>query len=46
MINPADTLDELPSVALIEAEQPALGILRIVVEGKRKISGVSAKLLR
>ena len=31
---------------LIEAERPALEILRIVVEGKRKISGVSAELLR
>ncbi|MEM8611176.1 MAG: hypothetical protein AAGF93_04080 [Cyanobacteria bacterium P01_H01_bin.105] len=31
---------------LIEAERPALEILRIVVEGKRKISGVSPELLR
>ncbi|MEM9136596.1 MAG: hypothetical protein AAGB01_04515 [Cyanobacteria bacterium P01_F01_bin.42] len=31
---------------LIEAERPALEILRVVVEGKRKISGVSAELLR
>ncbi|MBE9068717.1 HNH endonuclease [Leptolyngbya cf. ectocarpi LEGE 11479] len=31
---------------MIEAERPALEILRIVVEGKRKISGVSVELLR
>jgi hypothetical protein len=31
---------------LIEAEWPALEILKVVVEGKRKISGVSAELLR
>ncbi|NEP59023.1 MAG: hypothetical protein F6K31_18705 [Symploca sp. SIO2G7] len=31
---------------LIEAERPALEILKVVVEGKRKISGVSAELLR
>ena len=31
---------------LIEAERPALEILRVVVEGKRKVSGVSAELLR
>ena len=30
---------------LIAAERPALEILRIVVEGKRKVSGVSAELL-
>ncbi|MFG6100548.1 hypothetical protein SPB21_35245 [Leptothoe sp. ISB3NOV94-8A] len=31
---------------LIEAERPALEILRVVVKGKRKISGVSAELLK
>ncbi|MEM8544365.1 MAG: hypothetical protein AAGF66_10305 [Cyanobacteria bacterium P01_H01_bin.119] len=31
---------------LIAAERPALEILKVVVEGKRKISGVSAELLR
>ena len=31
---------------LIEAERPALEILKVVVEGKRKVSGVSAELLR
>ncbi|MEA5467020.1 HNH endonuclease signature motif containing protein [Leptothoe sp. PORK10 BA2] len=30
---------------LIEAERPALEVLRVVVEGKRKVSGVSAELL-
>ncbi|MEO0706822.1 MAG: hypothetical protein AAF050_14300 [Cyanobacteria bacterium J06649_5] len=30
---------------LIEAERPALEILKIVVEGKRKISGVASELL-
>ena len=30
---------------LIEAERPALEVLRVVVEGKRKVSGVSAALL-
>ncbi|MEN8444083.1 MAG: hypothetical protein ABG776_03610 [Cyanobacteria bacterium J06555_13] len=33
-------------VRLIEAERPALEILKVVVEGKRKVSGVSAELLR
>ena len=46
-ITPADIqIDELPSVALIEAERTALEILKAVVEGKRKVSGVSAELLR
>ena len=31
---------------LIEAERPALEILKVVVDGKRKISGVSVELLR
>ena len=31
---------------LVEAERPALEILKVVVDGKRKISGVSAELLR
>ncbi|MEM0978642.1 MAG: hypothetical protein AAGH78_00070 [Cyanobacteria bacterium P01_H01_bin.58] len=31
---------------LIEEERPALEILKVVVEGKRKVSGVSAELLR
>ena len=31
---------------LIKAERPALEILKVVVEGKRKVSGVSAELLR
>ena len=31
---------------LIEAERPALEILKVVVEGKRKIAGVSAELLK
>ena len=31
---------------LIAAERPALEILKVVVEGKRKVSGVSAELLR
>lgn len=31
---------------LIEAERPALEILKVVVEGKRTLSGVSAELLR
>ncbi|NEP56250.1 MAG: HNH endonuclease [Symploca sp. SIO2G7] len=31
---------------MIEAERPALEILKVVVEGKRTVSGVSAKLLR
>ena len=31
---------------LIEAERPALEILKVVVVGKRKLSGVSAELLR
>ena len=30
---------------LIEAERPALEILKVVVEGKRKVSGVAAELL-
>ncbi|MEA5464164.1 hypothetical protein [Leptothoe sp. PORK10 BA2] len=30
---------------LIEAERPALEILRVVVDEKRKVSGVSAELL-
>ena len=30
---------------LIEAGRPALEILKVVVEGKRKITGVSAELL-
>ena len=30
---------------LIEAERPALEILKVVVEGKRKLSAVSAELL-
>ncbi|MEA5464756.1 hypothetical protein [Leptothoe sp. PORK10 BA2] len=30
---------------LIEAERPALEVLRVVVDGKRKVSGVSAELL-
>ena len=30
---------------LIEAGRPALEILKVVVEGKRKVSGVSAELL-
>ena len=30
---------------MIEAERPALEILRVVVEGKKKVSGVSAELL-
>ena len=32
--------------SLIEAERPALEILRVVVEGRRKVSGVAAELLR
>ena len=31
---------------LIAAERPALEILKVVVDGKRKVSGVSAELLR
>ena len=31
---------------LIEAERPALEILKVVVEGKRKVSGVSVELLK
>ncbi len=31
---------------LIEAERPALEILKVVIEGKRKVSNVSAELLR
>ncbi|EKU99238.1 hypothetical protein Lepto7375DRAFT_1259 [Leptolyngbya sp. PCC 7375] len=47
MINLSDIqIDELPSVALIEPERPAMEILKVVVEGKRKASGVSAELLR
>ena len=33
-------------VRLIEAERPALEILKVVVKEKRKVSGVSAELLR
>ncbi|MEM6772582.1 MAG: hypothetical protein AAF597_18535 [Bacteroidota bacterium] len=32
-------------VGLIEAERPALDILKVVVDGKRKLSAVSAELL-
>ena len=31
---------------LIEAGRPALEVLRVVVDGKRKVSGISAELLR
>ena len=47
MTNPADIqIDALLPMVLIEAERPALEILRIVVEEKRNVSGVSAELLR
>ena len=47
MINSADIqIDELLPMMLIEAERPALEILKVVFEGKGKVAGVLAELLR
>ena len=39
-------IEDLLSVVLIEEERPMLEVLKAIVKGKRKISGVSAELLR